>query len=266
MMMDGLVTTGYRRAAADVKRAKATAEELRIPYLERAHMSYEEIRKERGISHLLVAKKGGLRLITEAGEMFFHPNMAYIRVKNLRKGLSDHMLEAMDLRQGDSVLDATMGLGADAIVASYAAGEAGCVVALETSPYIYAVVKDGLAHQTFDHLPLVDAMRRIQPRCTDALAYLREQPTSSVDVVYFDPMFRHPLKDSVQLEPLRMVANHEPVSETLLEEAKRVARRRVVLKENSRSREFERLKFTHFAGGKYSAIRYGYIVVSEQGQ
>lgn len=261
MMMDGIVTTGYRRILADVKRAQATAEELGLPYVARERISYDELRSVHGVSHLLVAKQGGLRLVTEAGELFFHPNMAYIRVKNLRKGLDDHLLEAMALRAGDVVIDATMGLGADAIVASYAVGEKGRVVAVESSPYIYAVVKDGLAHQTFEHLPLVEAMRRIEPRRGDALTYLREQETRSADVVYFDPMFRHPLKDSVQLEPLRLVANHAPVSMELLEEAKRVAKRRVVMKENSRSHEFARLGFTHFAGGKYSAVRYGYMEV-----
>lgn len=260
-VMEAIVTTGYRRVAADIARAQRSAAELGIPYVPRGRISYEELIEMHGISHLLVAKQGGLRLVTAAGELFFHPNMAYIRVKNLRKGLADHMLEAMDLQLGDTVLDATMGLGADAIVASYATGETGRVLAVEASPYIYAVVKDGLAHQTFTHRPFVDAMRRIEPQLGDALTFLCEQETNSVDVVYFDPMFRHPLKDSVQLDPLRLVANHAPVSESLLEEAQRVARRRIVFKENRRSMEFARLGFTHFVGGKYSAIRYGYMEV-----
>ncbi|MBQ1913638.1 MAG: protein-L-IsoD(D-D) O-methyltransferase, partial [Selenomonadaceae bacterium] len=87
--------------------------------------------------------------------------------------------------------------------------------------------------------------------------FLREQPDKSFDVVYFDPMFRHPLMESENLNPLRAVADHRPVSLEAISEAKRVARHRVVLKENSRSLEFARLGFTKMAGGQYSKIRYG---------
>ena len=53
------------------------------------------------------------------------------------------------------------------------------------------------------------------------------------------------------------MANHEPVSEVMIEEACRVARRRVVFKENARSLEFERLGFTKIMGGRYSKVHYG---------
>ncbi|MGP1407976.1 MAG: class I SAM-dependent methyltransferase, partial [Selenomonas sp.] len=52
-----------------------------------------------------------------------------------------------------------------------------------------------------------------------------------------------------------------PVSLFAVAEACRVAKRRVVLKENSRSLEFARLGFSKIAGGKYSPVHYGVIDV-----
>lgn len=40
-------------------------------------------------------------------------------------------------------------------------------------------------------------------------------------------------------------------------EARRVARRRVVMKERRESEEFERLGFFEVVGGKYSRVSYG---------
>ena len=70
-------------------------------------------------------------------------------------------------------------------------------------------------------------------------------------------MFRHPLMQSENMNPLRYAADHDPVSEEMMAEARRVARRRVVLKETSKSTEFARLGFPEIAGGRYSSVHYG---------
>lgn len=101
------------------------------------------------------------------------------------------------------------------------------------------------------------AMRRIEVVNTDAFDYLRAKPDNAFDVVYFDPMFRHPLLQSENMNPLRYAADHDPVSEEMMAEARRVARRRVVLKETSKSTEFARLGFPEIAGGRYSPVHYG---------
>ena len=257
MMTKAIVTTGHKVKDASVKLAMETAERLGLSFVRRGNASLEELKERQAADFVLVAKKGGLRLETPEGELFFHPNMAQLRVKNLRLGKPDHMVEAMGLQPGMRVLDCTLGLGADAIVASFAVGDGGSVTGLEASPLIAAVVGYGLAHFVAENYPIQEAMRRIQTVQTDYLAYLKAQPDASVDVVYFDPMFRHPLRESVQLAPLRTSADHRPVSLGAMEEAKRVARQRVVLKENSRSLEFARLGFAKIAGGKYSHVHYG---------
>ena len=91
---------------------------------------------------------------------------------------------------------------------------------------------------------------------------MRGQADDSFDAVYFDPMFRHPFMESAGIHPLRFLADPRPVSAEAIREARRVARRRVVLKESSKSGEFARLGFSAFVGGKYSHVRYGVITLS----
>lgn len=252
-----IVTTSRNSNPTNDLLAEQTAKTLGIPFVPRKTFSLGELRAVHDAPCILVAKNNALVLETPDGELFFHPNMSHLRVKNLRKGQHDNMAEAMALAPGMSVLDGTLGFGADAIVASFVTGEHGRVVGLEASPLIAAVTVHGLANFSRENEPMTAAMRRIEVVNTDALAYLRAQPDNAFDIVYFDPMFRHPLMQSENMNPLRYAANHAPVSEAMIAEARRVARRRVVLKETSKSTEFARLGFPEIAGGRYSPVHYG---------
>ena len=257
MQISAVVTTSRKPSAGAVALAEETAARLSLLYVPRGTQSLAEIAAAHGAEALLVAKKSGLVLMEATGELFFHPNMAHLRIKNLRAGQRDNLCEAMGLTAGMRVLDCTLGLGADAIVESFVTGEAGRVVALESSPLVHAVVAYGLAHYEGESPWTTAAMRRIEPVCAEALDFLRAQEADAFDVVYFDPMFRHPLTRSEALAPLRAVANPAPVSAALLSEARRVARCRVVLKETARSTEFSRLGCSRVTGGRYSPVHYG---------
>ena len=262
--MRAVATTGRKLGAGSERLARETAARLGIPFVPRGDASIRELRERHGADAVLVAKQGQLVLDTEAGELFFHPSMAHLRLKRLRFGNGkDAMLEAMGLQPGMSVLDCTLGLAADAIVASFAAGPEGHVTGLESSPLVAAVTGYGLAHCHGENYPIQEAMRRIEAIQGDYMDFLQKAPDRSYDVVYFDPMFRHPLLASCSMTPLRLAANHGPVPLAAVREARRVARRRVVLKENARSLEFSRLGFLHLAGGKYSKVRYGWVEASE---
>ena len=95
-----IVTTGYKSRPADCLLAQETAERLGIPFIKRRHISYEDLRVQYGALFVLVVKKGGLRLETSDGELFFHPNMAHVRVRELGRGQKDHMVEAMGIGDG----------------------------------------------------------------------------------------------------------------------------------------------------------------------
>lgn len=261
-MSEAIVTTGVKAREKAVRTAKEIAQLWQLSYIERERKSLTAMRDEYGAGYILISRADGLFLdMPDGTEFFFHTSMAHLRVKNIRLGRGDKLLEAMELHSGMSVLDCTLGLGSDAIVASFASGSEGKVTALEKSPLIAAVISHGLSSQLAENYPLQEAMRRIKVINADYLDYLRLQPSASVDIVYFDPMFRHPLQESASIKPLRPLADKLPVSSEAIAEAVRVARRRVVLKENSRSQEFARLGFVRQVGGKYSHVRYGIIDV-----
>ena len=165
----------------------------------RANLSGQALRERYGVDFILIAKQGLLTLSTPAGDLFFHPNMAHLRLKNLRfgsAGTGDRMVEAMGLSHGMNVLDCTLGFGADAIVASFAVGPEGKVTGIESQPLIETVVGYGLAHFKAENWPIQEAMRGIETVCADAFSYLKQQEDDSLDVVYFDPMYRHPLLET----------------------------------------------------------------------
>ena len=259
--MNTIAVTDRKTHGDSLVRAKAAAERLVIPFVDRKKASLADLRASYGVDNILIAKKGLLYLDTPEGELFFHPNMSQLRVKNLRLGQSDHMVEAMGIKPGMKVLDCTMGFGADSIVASFAAGDNGSVTGVEVSPLIAEVVGYGLSHFLAGNYEMHAALRRIKVVNADYLDFLKRQPDKSFDSIYFDPMFRHPLTDSKNINPLRSVADHRPLSEEAVAEARRVARHRVVMKENARSLEFARLGFDTIMGGKYSKVHYGVIML-----
>lgn len=262
--ISAIVTTvrrGQKYTEANRTLAARTAAALGIPNVPRGNDSLEELRAAYGVDAALVARRGLLTLVTAEGELFFHPGMAHLRIKNLLLGHGDHLVSALGLVEGMHVLDCTLGTGADAIVESFAVGAQGTVTALEANPLIAAVIADGLAHATGDNYDMHAAMRRITVHHADALTFLRAQADGSCDVVYFDPMFRRPLHESAGMNALRALADSRALTTETIAEACRVARRRVVMKERQGSAEFERLGFTHLTGGKYSRIAYGVMEV-----
>ena len=258
--LSAIVTTvrrGQRYTEANRSLAARTAKDLGILNVPRGNDSLEELRSTYDVDAVLVARQGLLTLVTAEGELFFHPGMAHLRIKNLLLGHGDHLVRALGLTEGVHVLDCTLGTGADAIVESFAVGESGRVTALESNALIAAVIADGLAHALGDNYEMHAAMRRIQVHHADALTFLRTAAEDSYDVVYFDPMFRRPLHESAGMNALRGLADPRALTEETIAEARRVARCRVVMKERRESAEFARLGFTEITGGRYSRIAYG---------
>ncbi|WP_054696971.1 class I SAM-dependent methyltransferase [Syntrophomonas palmitatica] len=94
---------------------------------------------------------------------------------------------------------------------------------------------------------------------SDHYYYLCHVPSNSFDVVYFDPMFRHPQHHSTAIKPLRQLADHRPLDEQSITEACRVARKKVVIKETRSSKELERLGVQFIVGSHHNPIAYGVI-------
>lgn len=227
---------------------------------------------EQELPELTITRKG-VFLTNGAKQLPFHPSMALIRLMNLLSGRSDRYLEATQLKAGDSLIDATLGLGTEALLGAWAVGEKGSVLAFEQSPILAAFVQDGLNHFT-ELVPkaknitkqmawnaLARVSERIEVRWGGHLESLKHLPSRSVNVVYFDPMFRYTCKQSDSMVPLHRWSDHNPLNQEAIFEACRVARNRVVLKERKNSSEFQRLGFDIVRGGQYSAVDYGVISV-----
>ncbi|MCL2766787.1 MAG: class I SAM-dependent methyltransferase [Peptococcaceae bacterium] len=254
------VTTAQKQLPDMVSRAKDIASVLNCVYIERKERPIRVLINALSVSGLIVVSAGKLSFVSGGGEeFFFHPGLAGIRIHQLSNGQADWMIEAMSLLPGDSVLDCTLGLGTDAIVAGYMAGAAGRVVGLECSSALAFLVKVGLQTYISKDRNLTEAMKRVQVVQMDHLDYLRGLDADSFDVVYFDPMFRMPRMRSTAINALRILADPTPVDCRAVSLAVRVARKRVIMKERRDSPEFERLGFTAILGGRYAPIKYGVI-------
>ncbi|MHB1653098.1 MAG: class I SAM-dependent methyltransferase [Desulfitobacteriaceae bacterium] len=214
----------------------------------------------------------GVFLETGVEEFHFHPSMSLLRIINIVRGESDRFLHATGLRPGDYFVDATLGLGSDSLIAAWAVGETGKVTAIERTGVLAALVQDGLLDLASGQFPytnnsgkerawilLAEAAARISVQWGEHLEVLQGMLTQSVDSVYFDPMFRHTREQSASIRPLHQWAEMEALSFNAVQEACRVARKKVVLKERKGSSEFTRLGFDVFPGGTYSKVDYGVI-------
>ena len=246
------------RGSAAIETAKAMAAQLGVAYVERPHNQVlEAFMAAQGLAAVIVLEKDGPRIHSEHGTFAYHPGMAEIRVQQLLRGAPDHLVRALDLHSGSQVLDCTLGLASDAAVAACVAGPTGRVVGLEASLLLHFAVQHGLAHYECQTPLLTAALRRVEAVHAVAAEYLATCAPNSFDVVYFDPMFRHPVQGSKAMEALRPLSLEEPLARSTVELALKVAPR-VVIKERS---EYLLAEYgcQEYVGGKYSRIKFGII-------
>jgi 16S rRNA (guanine1516-N2)-methyltransferase len=254
-----LVTTSYQPSAELQDKAKLLADFWQGSYVPREKFSLDRLRHIHNDTALLLVTAAEIRYYEEdQPAVFFHPSMAAIRVKRLLRGETDLLLEVSGVQEGDCVLDCTAGLASDSIVFSYGVGSKGQITALESEKIPALLIREGLARYDSEIPQLNNAMRRIQVRHADHSEYMRSLGTRSVDTVYFDPMFRRPIQESNSISPLREIANREAITLEAMEQARRIARRSIVLKEHRSSQEFARLGFEHVLRSN-TKITYGVI-------
>jgi 16S rRNA (guanine1516-N2)-methyltransferase len=257
-----LVTTGINPSPQSIHLARQISLDWQAEWVPRGNRSLTKLKLQYNQSQILVVGNHELRYLDQDGRwMFFHPSMAMVRIKRLLKGEKDNMLAVGLVQEGDRIIDCTMGLASDAIIFSYAVGDTGEVVAIESAMLPYLLAKEGLVTYETEIPELRNAMRRIQVIQADHLEYLRAQPDRSADVVYFDPMFRHAAAGSA-IEPLREFADHNALQLEAIVEARRVTRRKVIMKEQVASGEFIRLGFEYNRGtssNRNAKIAYGVI-------
>jgi hypothetical protein len=241
------VTTPLRPSPAEEADARAAAARHGLPYAPRGKRALEVVLADAGADAALLLSAGRAVLAAGGEAHRWSPGMGALRAKRLRARLAggpadptghDPFLEAAGLREGDAVLDCTLGLGADALVAAVAVGKRGRVVGLEASPALAAWVAEGL--RRLDD----EAAARVEVRAADHAEALESFPERSFDVVVFDPMFRHARAEPAGFDLVRRLADPRPLSPAALARARHVARRWVVVKDGAPGWDLARLGLT----------------------
>lgn len=251
------VTTPLRPSAAEEADARAAAARHGLPFVLRGRRPAAEALRAGGADALLVLSPRWSTLVVDGEERRWSPGMGSLRAKRARERLlgggdattRDTFLEAAGIEDGDAVLDCTLGLGADALVAAVAAGPRGRVLGIEASPALAAWVAEGLRRLGDD------AGARIEVRAGDHAGALAALPDRSFDVVVFDPMFRHARAEPAGFDLVRRLADPRPLSPEALARARRVARRWVLVKDGAPGWDLARLGLVPLASAR-GAHRY----------
>lgn len=240
-----IVTTARKQADLEEK-AQRVAHDLNILYVKRKSFSLQKLCAIHQAERLILLTEDKIKCVfchDTNHSFYFHPNIAMVRLRRLRKGQIDLFIETSQLQVGQSLLDCTMGLASDATVASYVVGKEGKVMALESDPVIAYIVQNGLQRWKTNHDEFDQALRRVQVCQKDHLEYLRQCDTNAYDVVYFDPMFEQTVNHSFGISALKKLTSSQDLHDEVIEEAKRVARLRVVMKDSQGSSRFATFGF-----------------------
>lgn len=231
MSADGLrlvVTTGKRPTEPLVARARAVAAACGLTYVPRDD-SLSRLLRRHGADGAYVVTAAAAEVRARGARLAVHPSTARL---NVARGRTHPLLRAVAPEAEpppERVVDATLGQAKDAL---HLAAVLGCeVVGLERTPLLACLAEDGLARLiAAGEPPWAEAAARIEVINADAHTWLSAQPEASADVVYLDPMFRAPRPAAAGFDLLRALAWPAPLAPALLTQARRVARRRVVLK------------------------------------
>lgn len=259
-----IVTTAGRPDEESLQLAEHACQKLQISFVERRKKSVKKL-AEQNQSNVIVAGKQRYEYYPFGVEepFFFHPSSAAFRLKRVARGEKDPFLQAVKLQKGDSMLDCTLGMGTDSMLAAFTVSDEGTVIGCEGNPNVAFIVSEGMQKYDTSTLPLLKCMEQIMIKSSLAIDFLKKQPEKSFDVVYMDPMFEETIEESTNFTPLRDAGLHESLSDEWMAEAKRVAKKRVVLKAHYRSPLFERYHF--YRNVRLTAkFHYGVIELEKQ--
>lgn len=219
-----VVTTSKSPSEALRDRAHRLAATWDLPLVERHRGSVATARGAAATA--LVCTEEGLVAETARGRLAFHQGTAAKRLRTLRHGGTDPLIRAGGLRPGVRVLDATLGLGRDALVAAWAVGAEGEVLGVEADLVLAVLADDGFAGP----VPRPGSAP-VRVRHGDSRRVLTTMAAAGehVDVVLLDPMFTDPRASDHGFALARDHTVPTPLTPEWVELARAVARRRVVV-------------------------------------
>lgn len=221
-----------RQASDPAGAVEKLAVELRLPVLEPSALDSRA--NPESLDYLLAFDDSRLTLssLDEAnpGELCIDFTDARLRYRAGSAIRGQNIAKAVGVK-GEvrpSVLDATAGLGKDA----YLLASLGCRVSmLERSPLVHALLADGLTRASAVEGETGAILSRMSLQSGD---FLTLQPgVERFDVVYLDPMFpprRKSAKVKKDMALLQQLLGHQEDGAELLEHARQIAKKRVVVK------------------------------------
>ncbi|MDF2556641.1 MAG: hypothetical protein K0R71_469 [Bacillales bacterium] len=254
------VTTIERTNEVFNEKARLVARELNLSFVVRNRITIKKLMNRYQSDCLVVGNDLVLYSFHTGQSVFFHPNLAQVRLKRILKGEEDTFLSAAMIAPGDQVLDCTLGFASDAIIAAHMVGNGGSVTGLEMNPIWAYILKQRLVEYECDFEEMKNALSRIKCLNEDYQKFLKNAPDKSFDIVYFDPMFELTIDESSALNSLKNFAFDVELTKDILEHAIRVARKRVVLKAHYQSPLFKRLGF-NVSARKTSKVHFGFISI-----
>src|SRR5690349_6948700 len=105
-----------------IYQAQSRAAQWRLPFVPRGRKEPLGPMLRAAADALLVFEREGVSLWDEHGHFSFHPGMAHLRCQRVRSGEGDTLVKMAGLHRGEHVLDCTLGLAQDALVAAVAVG------------------------------------------------------------------------------------------------------------------------------------------------
>ena len=240
--------------------AEERAKALGLPYFRREG-TLEEMADNFCKEGFLVYGKNLPYLYAAGGEYHFHFGTAVLRKEQMERGNEDRLCRLLTKEQFLSVLDCTFGQGGDSLTMSWYLGEKGHVTSLEKSLSLYEIGRAALASfRDRKEEDLSEALHRISLYHDDFSSFLRKASPKSFDVIYFDPMFKAPVKRKENnMEGFRRAASYDSLTEEILSLALQVAAKRIIVKERPFSRLFSEGPFTRVYRRKGQTTAYGVI-------
>lgn len=239
-----MITVAGRSTDEVRQRARTLSERYGLPLVERGHKApLSEVLVRHPTAFVVEAE--ALTLWCPAGRVQWTPGMAHLRIDRIDKGdRDDALLRFGELTEGDALLDCTLGFGQDALVAARLVGEKGRVVGIEKSLPLYVLTREGLlAHGA-----------PVEVQHADSAELLKTLPDRSFDVVLFDPMFEKPRKSQPQFEALRFHADYAELTREMLDAARRIARRAVLVKASRYSTVLKKLDLVPLPPTRHATV------------
>ncbi len=255
-----IITTSLDETDKLVQKAKELAQQLGLTYYVRNKKTIKWLQANVDTDVFVVNQNRGLSYYHEGDdEVFYHPNMARLRIKQLRNQQLDGLVTACQLKPGMSFLDCTLGLGSDTLVALHQVGERGQVIGIEKSFPLSVIIKEGVTQYLKKEPEDAALLENLTIINADNLEYMKKMPNKSVDVVYFDFMFEKTVESSAGIGVIKPVVSYDQLTAEHVKEAKRIATTRIVIKSSHKNSNIEALGFEVTKQNKKRHFLFGVI-------